>query len=357
MEINSKKIERTSKIIYFSISVVLCVFLILLTTKFIDDIDKITLAPEFNDFEDKTVIEEIDLTIKKIEDSAFVYENKRKQIEKTVFIVRENYLRENESYENWLKARTTIGSPSNDREVLERAKKLDEFFKIEQEWTTQMRLIEDTIAQIRSQRGDLETKRFQANEDATIKYNEAMKKYDLKVFLIRLLLILPILLIGVWFVIKFRQHKYWAIFRAFVFYSVYAFFFGLVPYLPSYGGYIRYTVGIVLSLLLGIYAINFLRKYIEQKKKELETSSKERSKKVQTETAERSLLNHVCPSCGKDFILKKWEYQVPEITKNLTITTDFCRFCGLELFAKCAKCGNKNFVHLSYCSNCGEKTK
>ncbi|MBK8808075.1 MAG: hypothetical protein IPO21_16105 [Bacteroidales bacterium] len=124
--------------------------------------------------------------------------------------------------------------------------------------------------------------------------------------------------------------------------------------LPSYGGYIRYTVGVLLSLFAGYYAINVIKKYLAAKKQELETSTAERSKKVETDTAEKALMNHVCPSCGKDFILKNWETNSD--SKSIVIT-DFCRYCGLELFAKCGKCGKQNFVHLPFCTSCGVKLK
>ncbi len=141
-------------------------------------------------------------------------------------------------------------------------------------------------------------------------------------------------------------------------FSFYAFFFGLVPYLPSYGEYIRYTVGIILSIIFGIYAINKIKAFVEYKKNELKVSTTERAEKVQIETAEKALDNHMCPSCGKDFVVKKWDKSVNK--KNKTemygIVTNFCRFCGLELFKKCKKCGSENYAHLPFCSNCGDKT-
>lgn len=175
--------------------------------------------------------------------------------------------------------------------------------------------------------------------------------------MIRLLFILPILLLGIYFILKFRKHKYWPIFLGYVLFSFYAFFFGLVPYLPSYGGYIRYSVGIILSVVFGIYAINKIRAFIERKKTELTESTKDRAKKVQTETAEKALDNHMCPSCGKDFIVKKWDKSSSKKTKEASfgMVTNFCRFCGLELFKPCGNCGTENFAHLPFCSTCGDK--
>jgi hypothetical protein len=39
MELNSKKMERTSRIVYYSISTILCIFLILLSNRIIGDLD------------------------------------------------------------------------------------------------------------------------------------------------------------------------------------------------------------------------------------------------------------------------------------------------------------------------------
>jgi ribosomal protein L32 len=356
MEISSKKLERSSKIIYFTISLVLCFFLILLTNKFIDDIDNITQSPSSYDFENQQIIAANQRLIDKSNDSINAFLNKKARIDKTIEIASLNYSNEKESFDNWLKTRKTIGSPTNDKEVLMRAQKLDEYYKIEQDWNAQLSVIEDSINQIQSAQNVFQENISKEQENANELYTVALHKYDLKVFLIRLLLVTPILLIGIWFFFKYRKNKYWPLFQGFSLYSLYAFFFGLVPYLPSYGGYIRYTVGILLSVLAGYYAINRIRKYLELKKIELETSSKERSKNVKTEVAEKALANHVCPSCGKDFILKNWEYS-GESLKTATLSTDFCRFCGLDLFAPCEKCGTKNFVHLPFCSNCGEKTK
>ena len=78
---------------------------------------------------------------------------------------------------------------------------------------------------------------------------------------------------------------------------------------------------------------------------------------MQTEVAEKALENHYCPSCGKDFIIKKWEFPTKGKDNDVqTFVTDFCRHCGLELFCNCKTCENKNFAHLPFCSSCGTKT-
>jgi len=89
----------------------------------------------------------------------------------------------------------------------------------------------------------------------------------------------------------------------------------------------------------------------------LKISTQERAKNVQTSVAEKALENHFCPSCGKDFIIKKWEFPVKNTDNEAyKLVTDFCRHCGLELFSNCKSCGNKNFAHLPYCSSCGAKS-
>ncbi|MBC7912917.1 MAG: hypothetical protein H7Y07_02235, partial [Pyrinomonadaceae bacterium] len=55
MELNSKKLESTSRIVYYSISIILCVFLILLSNRIIDDLDTAAVRPEIQTFENNAV--------------------------------------------------------------------------------------------------------------------------------------------------------------------------------------------------------------------------------------------------------------------------------------------------------------
>ena len=357
MELNSKKLESTSRMVSYSISAVLCIFLVLLSANIIDDLDNITTSPEVESFENKNAIRSLENKINKENANIEVLYAKKITIEKTIGIARENYTNEKQSFDNWVQTRKTLGSPDKDQEVISRAEKLDALQKVEQEWRLQLNSLQSKIDSTERKRLDAEKLLNKEKGEAYQKYDKELKSYELKVFLIRLLFVAPILALGIFFFVRYRKNKFWALYFGFTLFSLYAFFFGLVPYLPSYGGYVRYSVGVLLSLGLGYYAIKRIREYVEQKQAELKVSTQERAKKIQTETAEKALENHFCPSCGKDFLIKKWEFP---LVKNLDneaykFVTNFCRHCGLELFKNCSNCDNKNFAHLPYCSSCGQK--
>lgn len=358
MELNSKKLERTSKLVNYTISFVLCIFLILLSGKIIGDLDATTTRPEVEFFKNKatlTNLVENANTIQADIDNLYI---KKSSIEKTIATAKENYNNEKQSFDNWLETRKTLGSPDKDQEVIDRANRLDELHQIEQNWRLQLNAKQDEIDNKNIELAEVQKLIYNENEIAYKKHEAELKKYELKVFLIRLLFVAPILGIGIFFFIRYRRHKFWPLFFGFSLFSFYTFFFGLVPYLPSYGGYVRYTVGIILSVGLGYYAIKSIRKYIEQKKAELKVSTQERAKNVAIEVAVKALDNHYCPSCGKDFLIKKWDSPSKNVADDAyKLVTDFCRHCGLELFSNCKNCGHKNFVHLPFCSSCGTEIK
>lgn len=356
MEFNSKKLERTSRIIYYSISSILCLFLILLSNRIIDDLDQTTVRPNVENFQDREVLDSLQNKSNLLYDSISKLNTKIKTIEKTIEIAKANYTNEKQSFDNWLQTRKTLGSPDKDEEVVTRAKKLDESYKVEEDWRLQLNALQQEINKIEEKQQGYSNLINKESIAADGRYYAELKKYDLKVFLIRLLFVAPILALGIFFFIRYRRHKFWPLYFGFSLFSLYAFFFGLVPYLPSYGGYVRYAVGILLSGGLGYYAIKTIRKFIETKQAELKISTTERAKNVQSEVAEKALENHFCPSCGKDFLVKKWEFPIINSeSEAYKLVTDFCRHCGLELFSNCKKCGNKNFAHLPYCSSCGNK--
>jgi hypothetical protein len=356
MEFNNKKLEKTSKLINYVIAIVLCGFLISLSSKFLDDIDQWKERPMVEEFTDLSLRNENNSEIAALEEKINLKREKISNLEKTVQIANSNYSKAKESYDNWLKARKTVGSPNEDKEVISRANQLDEIYKTQQEWELEIARVNEDIQDLYNQQQEFYEVIQQDEQRAYEEQEKAYRKYNLKIFLIRLAVILPLLLLGIFFIVKFRKHKYWPLFLGYILFSFYAFFFGLVPYLPSYGGYIRYTVGIILSIVFGIYAINKIRAFMERKKSELKESTQDRAKKVQTETAEKALDNHMCPSCGKDFIVKGWDKSVGKKTRTeaLGMVTNFCRFCGLELFKPCKKCGHENYAHLPFCANCGD---
>ncbi len=355
MELNSKKLERTSRLIYFTISTMLCFFLVLLSNRVIDDIDRLTESPSQENFENKAIRKDLDKKMVLVSIEIDNLNNKKALIEKTITTAKENYTNEKQSFDNWLQTRKTLGSPDKDQEVISRAKQLDEFYKIEQEWRVQLNAKQTEIELKEKEQTSIQKEIDKEIVAGSAKYDKAYKSYELKVFLIRLLFVGPILVLGIFFFIRYRRHKFWPLFFGFTLFSIYSFFFGLVPYLPSYGGYVHYAVGIILSLGLGYYAIRTIRQFIEQKQAELKISTQERAKNVQTEVAEKALENHFCPSCGKDFLIKKWETPTKNSDSEVyKLVTNYCRHCGLELFKNCGSCGNKNFAHLPFCASCGE---
>jgi hypothetical protein len=305
MDVNSKKLARTSKFIYFCISLTLCIFLILLAGKIIRDLDSMFKPPHIENFEDAQALAGLNVQNRKFDSETDVLDSKKYAIEKAMRLARDKYQNEKESFNNWIETRKTLGSPEKDNEVINRANKLDDFYKVEQDWAQQLDLVQEQINAARSKQKELQASIYDLNKIAYQKYYAALKRHELKVFLVRLLFVGPVLALGIYFFVKRRNHKLYPLFFGFTLFSVYTFFVGLLPYIPSYGGYVRYSVGILITVFLGYYAINHIKTFLEQKQAELKASAQERAKKVQTDTAEKALENHFCPSCGKDFFYEK----------------------------------------------------
>jgi len=238
MELNSKKLERTSRIVYYSISIILCIFLILLSNRIIDDLDSTTNRPYPTDFENKSVLAELDKNMEAQDAELDNLYAKKETVEKTIATAKDNHTNEKQSFDNWLETRKTLGSPDKDQEVIARVKKLDEFYKVEQEWRTELNVLQTQIDETQKKKQEIQKSIDKEQDEAYKKYENALKKYDLKVFLIRLIFVAPILALGIFFFIRYRRHKFYPLFFGFTLFSLYAFFFGLVPYLPSYGGYL-----------------------------------------------------------------------------------------------------------------------
>jgi len=245
-----------------------------------------------------------------------------------------------ESFNNWLATRSVTQRSEQDPEVIARTRALDAQQRAEQ---AQQRAVEaqqqaaldarQAAAQTQKQLDSMETA-------ARAKLNEEMRRVEMRVFLYRLALTLPLLVVAGWLFVKKRKGTYWPFVWGFIFFALFAFFVELVPYLPSYGGYVRYVVGIAVTALVGRYAILALNRYLERQKLAEALPDQERRKELSYDVALARLAKSVCPGCER-----------PVDLKNEKI--DFCPHCGIGLFDRCGACNTRKSAFAKFCHACG----
>ena len=242
-------------------------------------------------------------------------------------------------YHNWLSLRRATEAQETNPEV--RAK-LDELTTLR---NATRELEQRTVAQrevlTASERRVAELGRRLSARDREI--HEQLEQENpsraLKAFLIRLALVLPLLVLGIWLLVRHRNARLGSLVWGFGLFSIYLFLFGLVPYLPSFGGYIRFVGAIVLVILGAIYSERWFRRYLEQRRAEIAKAAEVRSRSIGIEEAVAAYRSRTCPSCAQDFSLSGDK-------------PHHCLECGIRLFAPCP-CGTLNFAYFNHCSNCG----
>ncbi|MBP7370807.1 MAG: hypothetical protein KA902_05145 [Arenimonas sp.] len=245
-----------------------------------------------------------------------------------------------ETFTNWLATRKVTSLASQDTELLARTKELDDLKQQERVFQQKMEQLEQRNLSISQTLNKNQLALSQINSDAMQSMNAQQQKIDLKVFLYRLMLTLPLLIIAVWLFMKKRHTSHWPFVWGFILFALFAFFVELVPYLPSYGGYVRYGVGIVLTLVIGHYAIKKMRNYLENQKLVEQLPDADRRKDLSYELALSRLSKGICPSCERSVDLK-------DPNRN------FCTHCGICLFNHCQACDTRKNAFAHFCHGCG----
>jgi predicted RNA-binding Zn-ribbon protein involved in translation (DUF1610 family) len=245
-----------------------------------------------------------------------------------------------QTFENWLATRRATARPDQDPELIARTRELDSLKAAER----------TALAGVQAQQ-QAELDASQARERFTTEWNtleaaaqdaaqHANKAQELRVFLYRLAMTLPLLLAAGWLFVKKRHGQYWPFVWGFIFFALFAFFVELVPYLPSYGGYVRYSVGIVLTAVIGRYAIISLQRYLERQKASEALPDVQRRVTLRYDSAMARLDKGVCPGCER-----------PVDSKDAKV--DFCPHCGIGLFDRCAHCAARKSAFARFCFACG----
>lgn len=247
-----------------------------------------------------------------------------------------------ETFSNWLSTRHVTAQGEQDAELVRRTRELDGLRDAEREALRTMETQQQAALDARQARQRADRELSDLRQAATAEYQSAVRAQELRVFGYRLALTLPLLVVAGWLFAKKRRGTYWPFVWGFIFFAAFVFFVELVPYLPSYGGYVRYIVGIVLTVIGGKYAIGALQRYLERQREAEARPESDRRQALDYDKAQAHLANGVCPGCERTLAKKGGD-----------ILVDFCPHCGLNLFHACGQCGTRRSSLMHFCHACG----
>lgn len=340
--------ERIIKVILTIISLLFAFFLIMFGTILLRDMGSWGTKPELSIFLERSDVTEAEAAIQEAEKEVGFIEDSLETNKAGYENAKKLYQEEKDIYENWLMTRAVLDDKSQNAVVLQKTKLLESYKDSVRNWSDAVQKDTQRLKEKRNEIESLRKAESEARDNARKDWDKAYSIYNLKIFAVRLLFVCPLLALAIFLVIKYRTGKFAAFIWGYSVFVLWAFFFGLIPYLPSFGGYVQYGVGIVLTIIVGYYVIKYTQNYVREKQKQAQLSSEERSKKIAEAAALRSYTMKVCPSCEHSYM--------PSVTKSATLPS-FCSHCGLELFSPCKNCSEVNFVHFNFCWKCGAELK
>lgn len=245
-----------------------------------------------------------------------------------------------DSLRNWIATRTATKLPSQDEELIARTAQLDELKADQARAQGAVEAQRKALLDANQELARAEEGMAPILAKAQERYQKALNAAELRVFTYRLALTLPLLALAAWLFKYKRRSQFWPFVWGFVFFALFAFFVELVPYLPSYGGYVRYTVGILLTVIVGRWLINAANRYLAQQKLAEAQPDPVRRQVLTYDTALVRMSKSACPGCERPV-----DFKNPEI--------DFCPHCGIGLFNRCPKCSKRKNAFAPFCHACG----
>lgn len=336
----SRLSERWFNLVLWLVALAFAGFLIGLGSLVVGDLPQVEHRYTLDQFLDREPAAASTETLKRIRGEQEDNARRAEQAQLALEAARSASRAARETFSNWLQTRDATQRVDQDPGLIARTERLDALKaaerSIEEQWEGLTRaglaLSEQEAEQLRVD-GAL---RAAAQE----KLDRAERGQELRVFAYRLALTLPLLVAAGWLLLKRRRTRNWPFVWGFALAAAFAFFVELVPYLPSYGGYVHYGVGVVLTLVLGRAAINALQAYQERQRAAEARPNEERRTEIATEQALQKLAKKACPGCERPVDLAN-----PE--------ANFCPHCGIGLFERCLTCEHRKSTFERFCSACG----
>ncbi len=315
-------------------------FLIGLGGTIVGDMPKVEQRQTLDDFMDPVATPKLRQTIKDAQRAGKDAQETLEQAQLQLKVAQADNQAARETFSNWLATRRATARADQDTELIQRTEQLDALRKTDREALTRVEAQQQAALNASQTESHAKAQLQDLQNTAQVAWNKAGRAKELRVFLYRLMLTFPLLAMAGWLFVKKRKGTYWPFVWGFIFFALFAFFVELVPYLPSYGGYVRYIVGIGITALVGRYAILALNRYLERQKLAEQLPDAQRREELSYDTALARLAKGLCPGCERPVDLKD--------AKN-----DFCPHCGIGLHDHCGHCNTRKSAFSKFCHGCG----
>jgi hypothetical protein len=310
----------------------------------VGDLPKVEQTRSLEDFMDPQRTPALKENIRNAERAAVESQAALEQAQLKLQVARADNRAARETFDNWLASRQVTQRADQDEEVMRRTRALDDLRLAERTALAAVEKQQQGVLDANQSQGRAQQELRSLESQAQGAFSDAQRAQELRVFGYRLALTLPLLLVAGWLFKKHRNGASWPFVWGFIFFALFAFFVELVPYLPSYGGYVRYVVGIVITVFGGRYAIQALQRYLEKQKLAETQPVQLRQRDMDYDSAQARMAKSICPGCERTVDTKDGK-------------TDFCPHCGLCLFDHCGQCQTRKNAFARYCFACGTASK
>lgn len=326
------------------VAVVFASFLIGLGSSVVDDLPRVEQRLDTDDFLDLAQVQPLRVQQERLAAAQRQAMEARDQAQLQWQQARSDTQVARDSFNSWIATRSATQRSEQDPEVLQRNQALEQLRQTERKAQQALQDQEQALLNARQQAARVSNQLAEMEEVARQALHKAERAQELRVFLYRLAITLPLLVLAGWLFVKKRKSAWWPFVWGFIFFALFAFFVELVPYLPSYGGYVRSLVGIVVTVLVGRWAIVALQRYLERQRQAEALPANERRTQLSYDKAWAHLSKGVCPGCERAVDLKDG-------------VTDYCPHCGIGLYEQCHACNARTSSFAKFCYSCGAAAK
>jgi hypothetical protein len=333
--------ERLVRAGQWLIALLFAYFLIQVGGALIADLPLLSAPPRLEQFLDQPRIAELEAELKPLQSRQETLQEQADRLRERRQQAVEAYARERASFDTWRSTRSATEQSDQNPEVIARARQLDALLRQQQQLSDEQ---EQLTAQLRAVQASMVEPRErleQLRAEAQARWRRAVQRAELRAFGIRLLFVGPLLALALWQFRRFRGSDQWPFVWGFLLFGLFAFFVELVPYLPSFGAYIRYGVGALLTFLVGRALIRWLNAYLARKQREQAAPQEQRQRAIRYEKALQALGRNQCPSCERS------------LPRRDGLLPNYCMHCGLQLQHDCSRCGFHHYACFPYCPSCG----